>query len=497
MDKAKLQAACREPALQKLLYEGRFGLRMEAHRVVTNGRASQYPFPKTLDRRGINPYLTSGVTDNLMEFNAVIMKEAKAAVRQLEILQQIVDRQLHETERLWPLSMAPAPVYLHDLTYLTDHTTKPGSVEFNHYLMQKYGPTRLLTGGVHVGYSLQEELIESLYERFGKAEHASLVAFKNYLYFKLAQGYIMWQWLFTYLFGASPVPEEAKAVLLPELDHQVRSFRNSQYGYGNLPTERLDYASLASYVTSLKGHLASGAYQSPHEVFAPVSLRGATDDIDATLAAGVDFISLRMFDLDPFAAAGISEDTLNFLELVMVYLLLTPQPDLTAADLQAAQARNEEVALQDPTEQTAWMKEEAQAFTQRLADFCEAYDAPRAYRLALKFVQRRIEDPSLTLAGQLLAKAEHGTFLSFGLKVANDRYSHLLQSGQTLSVIAAGYSPSVQRLIRAAILQGIQVWLNEDVAFEFGGQTVHVPADAELALPDGAAAYLKQLLPDL
>ena len=204
-----------------------------------------------------------------------------------------------------------------------------------------------------------------------------------------------------------------------------------------------------------------------------------------------------MFDLDPFAAAGISEDTLNFLELVMVYLLLTPQPDLTAADLQAAQARNEEVALQDPTEQTAWMKEEAQAFTQRLADFCEAYDAPRAYRLALKFVQRRIEDPSLTLAGQLLAKAEHGTFLSFGLKVANDRYSHLLQSGQTLSVIAAGYSPSVQRLIRAAILQGIQVWLNEDVAFEFGGQTVHVPADAELALPDGAAAYLKQLLPDL
>ena len=83
----------------------------------------------------------------------------------------------------------------------------------------------------------------------------------------------------------------------------------------------------------------------------------------------------------------------------MVYLLLTPQPDLTAADLQAAQARNEEVALQDPTEQTAWMKEEAQAFTQRLADFCEAYDAPRAYRLALKFVQRRIEDPSLTLAG--------------------------------------------------------------------------------------------------
>ena len=120
--------------------------------------------------------------------------------------------------------MAPAPVYLHDLTYLTDHTTKPGSVEFNHYLMQKYGPTRLLTGGVHVGYSLQEELIESLYERFGKAEHASLAAFKNYLYFKLAQGYIMWQCCLPTYSGPVRSRKTPRRVLLPELDHQVRRF---------------------------------------------------------------------------------------------------------------------------------------------------------------------------------------------------------------------------------------------------------------------------------
>lgn len=497
MDKEKLQVACHESAMQKLLYEGRFGLRMEAHRVLTNGRASQFPYPKTLDRRGINPYLTSGVNDNLMEFNAVIMKESKAAVRQLEILQQIIDHQLHETERLWPLSMAPAPVYLHDLEFLSDHTTKPGAVDFNHYLVKKYGVNRLLTAGVHVGYSLQEELIEALYNRFGKAEHENLPAFKNYIYFKLAQGYIMWEWLFTYLFGASPIPDDAKAIILPDIDHQVRSFRISDYGYGNLSDERLNYSSLAAYVESLKGYLADGTYQNPHEVFAPVSLRGETDDIDQMLADGVQFISLRMFDLDPFAAAGISEDTLNFLELVMVYLLLTPQPDYTAEQIMTAQQRNNQVALQEPLTQTDWMRQEAESFTQALEQFCEDYDAPRKYRLALKFVERRIEDPSLTLAGQLQEKKEHGTFLSFGLKVANDRFSNLIQSGQTLSVIAKGYSPTVQRLIRVAILLGIQVWINDDVEFEFGGNSVHVASDEEFDLPDGADGYLKQVFPDL
>ena len=497
MDKKRVQAACHEPALQKLLYEGRFGLRTEAHRVLTNGRASQYPYPKTLDRRGLNPYLTSGVCDNLMEFNAVIMKESKAAVRQLEILQQIIDRQLHETERLWPLSLAPAPVYLHDLDYLADHTTKPGSVDFNHYLMEKYGPLRLLTGGVHVGYSLQEELIECLYQRFGKEEHASLVDFKNYIYFKLAQGYITWQWLFTYLFGASPVPNDAKDLLIPDIDHQVRSFRNSERGYGNLSGEQLSYANLESYRESLTNYLASGVYRNAHEVFAPVSLRGSTDDIDQILKEGVEFISIRTFDLDPFAAAGISEDTLNFLELVMIYLLLTPQPDYPAADLAKAQRKNNLVALQAPTEQTDWMREEANEFLDKLTAFCADYDAPRAYRLALKFVQRRVEDPTLTIGGQLMEKMEHGTFLSFGLKLANDRFSSLIQSGQTLKVIANGYSPTVQQLIRAAILQGIQVWINDDVEFEFGGNSVHVAPDEDFDLPDGAEGYLKQVFPGL
>lgn len=53
----------------------------------------------------------------MMEFNAVIMKGSEAAVRQLQILQQIVDRQMESQERLWPLTMPPALVYKDDLDF--------------------------------------------------------------------------------------------------------------------------------------------------------------------------------------------------------------------------------------------------------------------------------------------------------------------------------------------------------------------------------------------
>ena len=46
MDKAKLQAACHEPALQKLLYEGRFGLRMEAHGWSPTVEPASIRFPR-------------------------------------------------------------------------------------------------------------------------------------------------------------------------------------------------------------------------------------------------------------------------------------------------------------------------------------------------------------------------------------------------------------------------------------------------------------------
>ena len=497
MNKQELEKAFHEPRFRDLLFEGKFGMRTEMHRILTNGRASTFPYPKELGNRNCNPYLTSGYSDNLMEFNAIIVRSAKAAVRQLEILEQIVDGDLHPTERLWPLSLAPTPVYLHDLETLSDSCTKKGAKERYQRLTDKCGVKSALLGGVHIGYSLDEDLIAMLYDQFGKEEFPSEPTFRNYLYFKLGLGYYALQWLFTYLFGASPVPPMVRDLLTPDVDHQVRSFRNGPQGFHNVPGEQVSYASFDEYVASYSKFLDDGTYLDSNDFCGPVALHGETDDVHKLPEEGVKFISMRMFDLDPFSRAGISEDTLNFIELAMAYHLVKPVGEYTPEEIAHARERNLEVAMQDPTEQFDWTKEEATEFTDKLAEFCDEYDAPKRYRMALKFVQRRIEDPSLTICGQMVNQIDDGKLLSFGLKIANDRFSQLVQSGKPLTVISEGSSVSVQRLVRVAITLGIQVWFNDEVEFEYGDHTEKLDPEIEIEMPQGPEDYLRAMFPEV
>lgn len=496
MDKQELRTALKQdPAMSQRLFNSSFGLRMQALRVLTTGRASQHDYPKGLGNRTTNPYLTSGYSDNTMEFNGIIVKGAKSAVRQMAVLQQIVDSHLSSEERLWPLSLAPTAVYLHDLDLLKDNCTRPDFKDFSHRLTAKYGEIPALMAGVHVGYSVDHQLIEWIYDRFGKDEYKDEVNFRNELYFKLGQHYVLWQWLFTYLFGASPVPPMAQDVLAPKLDHQIRSLRNSSLGYGNLTNEEVNYGSFDQYEQSLNQFLHDGTYQNMQEFQGPVCLHNEAGDLHQ---GGATYLSLRMFDLDPFATTGMSEDTLNFVELVMVHSLLSDSKTYSQDDLQKAIARNQEVAMQDPLEQPEWLKEAATKLTDELEKFCDEYDAPRQYRLALKFVQRRIEDPSLTIAGQMVANTESGNFMSFGLKLANDRFSIQVQSGQPLEVMGKVCSKSIQNMIKAAIVSGVEVeYQNHQVWFSYKNQRKAIEPTLEIEMPHGPLGELQRMFPQL
>ncbi|MED7618706.1 UNVERIFIED_CONTAM: glutamate--cysteine ligase, partial [Bifidobacterium breve] len=45
---AAMREAMHEPELRAKLFAGSFGMRMQAHRVLTDGRASRYPYPSQL-----------------------------------------------------------------------------------------------------------------------------------------------------------------------------------------------------------------------------------------------------------------------------------------------------------------------------------------------------------------------------------------------------------------------------------------------------------------
>ncbi len=564
---------------------------------MTNGRASRYPYPENLRSRQYNIYLNSGYTDDMMDFETGPVVGAKNAVRQLKMLEQIVISHLRSDERLWPLSMAPGPTYQHDLEYLQTAFTKKwdqethdylgkkygivqeilGDVhvnfsldgEFQHdleylqtaftkkwdqethdYLGKKYGIVQEILGDVHVNFSLDGELINEIYHRFYTDRYPNRIDFQNHLYFKLAQKFYLYQWLFTYLYGASPVSEDMPHSIPEDLELPVRSLRCSDYGDDNFTNEQVTYTSYDQHFAELKHFMDNGTYYSMKEFFGPVRLRrhnhdmhdidgalqegidylefrnfdldplsrtGISDDtinfpvrlrrhnhdmhdIDGALQEGIDYLEFRNFDLDPLSRTGISDDTINFLELMLLNSILSPLPDnleerLAEAKkrnnevalqkpkeqlpwdtinflelmllnsilsplpdnleerLAEAKKRNNEVALQKPKEQLPWMHEEAMQLIAELQNFIVEFNAPREYQLALKFVQRRVDDPSLTLSGQLADQLENGDLLSFGLKIANDRYTKNINFQHPLQAISDVYSDNVQQLVKAAKLE--------------------------------------------
>lgn len=495
-----IKAALNEPAMNAKMFACRFGLEVKKHRVLTNGRASRYPYPVDLRSRQHNLYLNSGYTDDMLDFETEPVVGSKRAVRHLKVLEQIMIAHLHDDERLWPLSMAPAPLYQNDLDFLKADFSKPWDQANHDYLGKKYGIAQEILGDVHVNFSLDNDLVKELYERFYTDRYSSQTDFQNHLYFKLAQRFYLYQWLFTYLFGASPVTEDMPQSFPDDLQLPVRSLRCSNYGDDNLATEQVTYASLEEHFAQLQKYIDNGNFYSLKEFFGPVRMRRHNhdnNDLAGILKNGINYLEFRNFDLDPLSRTGISDDTINFLELLLLDSLVSPLPDNLAHRLVEARKLNNEVALQKAKDETDWMKQAANELMLELQKFVEDFNAPREYRLALTFAQRRIDDPSLTISGQLADQLENGNLLSFGLKVANDRYTANIGYQHPLQALSGEYSDDAQRLVRAAIELGVHTRLEPtEIELSVGEHRETYEPDGQFDFSKGPREFVLNVFPE-
>lgn len=499
----KISDALRTPELNKLMYKGRFAVRMETHRILTDGRASRYPYPNNLSSRRTNRYLTTVISDNMMELKSSPQQGSDNVVRQLDLLQQTLYSELQSDERLWPLSLPPEPVYKHDLDFLKHHSTRYWISGHNSYLINKYGIKRQLIAGVRVNYSLNETLLRRIYELSANQHSKSMADFRNHLYFKMAQFFYLHRWLFTYLYGASPVSPTVKHDIPDDIKHPIRSLRCSQYGYTNRPDEQVTYDSLESHIEQLEKLIDDGTYADYDEFFGPVRLHGdaelmgENDNLPTMIKQGVKYLQFRSFDLDPFALSGISADTLDFLEVLMLYGLLMPLPDNLPERLAEAKKRNNEVALEDPLKEPDWLQDAADQLMTQLEKFITDYQAPLKYKMALKFVRRRLDDPSLTIGGQVASQLKEDSILSFGLKIANDRYSDFLRLGHPLAEQDERFSSTAHRLVMAAIKLGIEFDVGNQIVLKVGNHKETFAPDVKLDMPEGARQYVIALFPEV
>jgi glutamate--cysteine ligase len=276
-------------------------------------------------------------------------------------------------------------------------------------------------------------------------------------YFALIRNFRRHSWLPLYLFGASPA---VCTSFVEDRPHELRelspgtlylpyatSLRMGRLGYQSDAQASLivSYNSLKSYAASLHEALtvpyppyekigitdrpaASGGspsyrqlsttlLQIENEFYSPIRPKRRINPGERPLHAlrerGVEYVEVRLMDLDPFNPVGINAQTMRFLDILLLYCLVEESPPDTAQELLAI-ARNKLRGAQEgrrpglalerrgkPIALLEWGAEVVGA-CEPLAVELDAARGGAAYRDALAAAMNSLKDPETVPSARVL-----------------------------------------------------------------------------------------------
>ena len=255
-------------------------------------------------------------------------------------------------ELLWPNSMPPqlteAEIQIAD--FGSSRLAKNKAL-YRKGLIHRYGKMMQTICGIHFNYSLPEVFIKAY--QAALAPKLTLIEVQNQLYFKMIHYFLEHYWLLIYLFGASPFAYQGSikantkaAEVLTCLGNDLyvapfaTSLRQSDLGYHNPKNCELMvcFQTLDTYIKTLTRatktpfaaytdipkdqQLNTNYLQIENEFYAPIRpkqlLQGEERPLEALKARGVAYLEVRILDINPLLAFGVSEEQLAFIELFLL-----------------------------------------------------------------------------------------------------------------------------------------------------------------------------------
>ena len=294
------------------------GLEKESLRVTSDGRLAQTPHPFPDD-----VHLDVDFSENQMELITGIHDSPNKVYDELVRLHHQALRTLSERqsgpEFLWPFSNPPHVESPDENLPMQFRGENRWKTEYRIHLQERYGTELMLYSGIHFNFSFKDEFFEEL-ERQGISKEAA--------YLNLAAWTTRYAWLIVYLLAASPVSDSSFAKarnLSADTMKQYASPRCSEIGYWNTFDPILDYSNLERYIQSIRRYVDDGTLMYPAELYYPVRLKPAGRYSMETLESdGISHIEIRIIDENPYSSVGIFPEDIQFLHLLMVYLMHQP-----------------------------------------------------------------------------------------------------------------------------------------------------------------------------
>ena len=425
------------------------GVEKESLRTLPDGKLALTPHPRELGSPLTHPNITTDFSESQVELVTGAHASADACLDELTRIHQEVYRVLarHGDEMLWVASMPcglPTDETIPLGRYGNSNVGRAKSV-YRMGLGHRYGRRMQTISGIHYNWSLPD--------------------LSNAEYFGLIRNFRRNAFLLLYLFGASPA---VCASFVDGREHELElltgrtmyrphatSLRMGRLGYQSDAQASLavSYNGLEGYAASL--HEALTKPYGPYEAIGLRNLGGDYNQLDTSLLQienefygtirpkrviaagerplhalrqrGVQYVEVRLMDLNPFLDVGIDAETMRFLDLFLLHALLSDSPPDTPDEI-AALKHNQHLTAERGREPGLRLERngaevllvdwaaEVLAELAPIAQHLDAIKGGTAYAQALAMAQERMANPATLPSAQVLqgiAAVEVPSFVGF------------------------------------------------------------------------------------
>ncbi len=450
-----------------LLAQGRKGVEKESLRVDRDGHLAQTEHPDELGSALWNRYITTDFSEALLEFVTPAFENTWEALRFLCDIHQFTYRHLDD-ELLWVASMPCLLPDDADIPLARYGKSNVGQMKttYRRGLGLRYGRHMQTIAGVHYNYSLPEVFWPRYQEILGN--RSSIDDFRSDQYFALVRNFRRFGWIVLYLFGASPAICKCFArnedLDMPSLDSATwfepygTSLRMSDLGYSSQNQSRINISlnDLDSYVRDL-----AAAMQTPEPMYEKIGVkvdgeyrqlnanrlqieneyyssirpkrvaRSGERPTTALRRGGVEYVEIRSLDINIADPSGINQNTMRFIEALLIYCLLEESPPLDDTGLEETKRNQTGMAksgrdpgfrlLRDGAEVAPahWAGEILDKVS-GIAAVIDRADGSESYGQAVHHMRELFKEPDATPSARLLddMRREGLGFFEYGLAVA-------------------------------------------------------------------------------
>lgn len=460
--------------LNKELMKGQFGLEKENVRVDRDGKLALTPHPKAFGNKLDNPYIRTDFSESQVEMITPSFGSIDETYLFMEALQDIVSLELND-EYLWPSSNPPQLPEDHEIPIA--QMNDPIEDQYRSELADKYGRKRQLMSGIHYNFSFDDSFLRKLHEtESGHENSKDFKEFKNAIYFKVARNLLRYRWLLIYLTGASPVFDktyiERCVALGDSLDDNsyffpnMNSLRNSVCGYRNEKPLYVSYNSMNDYVHDLTELIRTGQLLGVKEFYSPVRVKTATAEnpLQELIQNGVAYLELRFIDLNPLYKIGISKETMQFIHLFILFMLLKDDEPFSVEDQKLADLNHDQLIMEgikgylhDHGDDVKTMEEMALTCINEMQEMVRLLMpmGDKEYLHILNEEKEKILHTDLSFASIVKSDIQKSSYLTYHLDKAKQYAKESTQNGYRF----VGYEDlelSTQLLLKAAIKRGIK-----------------------------------------